>query len=146
MESASKLSHATINRKEQSPMDKTYRFWITHDGGPVRLSLKVGQSIDLHSGGPTEEGYHRASQVYYIDREKGVLIGEHDWEARDCDGRMSGGQDHWAYLDELAVREPYGLRLSALERQEAEARRVRYPEWQPLDRWQRDHQAEAAGF
>jgi hypothetical protein len=132
--------------KESTAMNRTYRIWVKHNGGPVRLSLKVGQSVDLHSGGPTDEGYHRATHVYYIDAEKGVLMGEHTWDSRDCDGRMSGGRDNWARLDELAVREPYAGELSALERQEAEARRVRYPEWQPLDRFQRDYQAEAAGF
>jgi hypothetical protein len=146
MTSADAMINPPINRKAQRPVEKTYRFWVTHNGGPVRLRLKVGQSIDLHSGGPTEEGYRWASHAYYIDREKGVMIGEHSWEARDCDGRMSGGGDNWAYLSELAVRELYAGSLSALERQEAKARRVRYPEWHPLNSWQSDHQAEAAGF
>jgi hypothetical protein len=138
-----------INRKEQGPMDKTYRFWITHNGRSVRLSLKVGQSIDLHSGGPTEEGYHRASHVYYIDREKGVLIGEHWWEGSDCDGRMSGGGDNYAELNALEAKpQPwiYSLEPTPLERQEREGRPVSYPDWQRLDRWQRDYQGEAAGF
>jgi hypothetical protein len=58
-----------INNKENTPMNSTYRFWVRHKGGSVRLSLKVGQCIDLHSGGPTEVGYHWASHVFYIDRE-----------------------------------------------------------------------------
>jgi hypothetical protein len=134
------------NSKRNGPMSSTYRIWVKHNGGPVRLSLKVGQSVDLYTSGSTDEGYHWASHVYYIDREKGVLMGEHAWESRDCDGRMSGGRDNWARLDELAIREPYAGDLSTLERQEAEARRVRYPEWLPLESWQSDHQAEAAGF
>ena len=52
-----------MSRKEQSPMERTYRFWIYHNGTNVRLSLKVGDTVTLTKGGPTDEGWVQYSSI-----------------------------------------------------------------------------------
>ena len=139
-----------IKSKEDTPIDQTYRFWVRINSQPVRLSLTVDQYLTIHRGGPDDEGYHYAEDVYYIDRERGVLIFETSYESRDCDGRMSGGCEYWAYLDELAVKRPYrhAEDETRLTRMEDVARPVRFVNFRELDAsfYRRDHQAEAAGF
>ena len=138
-----------MNRLEQSPMDKTYRFWIYRNGTNVRLSLKVGHTHTLISGGPNEEGYHWEEVRYHICQERGILIREHAYESRDCDGRMSGGGESYAHLDKLAAKPKPWINLqqpTRLEQHELDSRPVHYPNWERLDDWRRDHQAEAAGF
>ena len=138
-----------MNRKEESPMDRTYRFWTRHNGHPVRLSLKVGDEINLVSGGPTDEGWSRNEEHFYIDRERGLLVLDYAFDGCDCDGRMSGGSESYAQLDELAAtpeRWIYCHQPTALQRLDRGDRPVRVPNWRPLDSWQRDFQAEAAGF
>ena len=138
-----------MNRNEESPMEKTYRFWIYHNGSNVRLSLKVGDTVTLTSGGPTDEGWDWQQDVYYIDQERGILICEHAYDGVDCDGRLSGGSDHYAQLDELAVNLKPWIEMrkpTPLQRHELDTRPVYYPIWQSIDTWRRDHQAEAAGF
>ena len=135
--------------KEQSPMEKTYRFWIYHNNTNVRLSLTVGPEIRIARGGETDEGWHWEEGVYCVDRERGILICEHACDGVDCDGRLSGGFECYARLDELEARPKpwiYVQPPTRLQQQELDSRPVRYPEWDRLDSWRRDHQAEAAGF
>ena len=136
------------NNLRNSTINSTYRFWVRVNGQPVRLSLVPGEYLTIHRGGPDDEGYHYAEDVYYIDREYGVLMFETSWESRDCDGCMSGGCQYWARFDELEVNHPCSDDQSRLERLEAEALRVRFPHFRELDAgfWRRDHQAEVAGF
>ena len=136
------------NNLRNSTISSTYRFWVRVNGQPVRLSLVPGEYLTIHRGGPDDEGYHYAEDVYYIDRERGVLMFETSWESRDCDGRMSGGCEYWAYLDELGVKRPYSDGETRLEQMESAARPVRWVNFRELDAsfYRRDHQAEAAGF
>ena len=136
------------NNLRNSTINSTYRFWVRVNGQPVRLSLVPGEYLTIHRGGPDDEGYYYAEDVYYIDHEYGVLMFETSWESRDCDCRMSGGCQYWARLDELAVNHPYSDDQSRLERLEAAARPVRFVNFRELDAtfYRRDHRAEAAGF
>ena len=113
----------------------------------MRLSLKVGDEMTLVSGGPTDEGWSRTEERFYIDR--GILVLDYYFDGCDCDGRMSGGSESYAQLDELAT-EPerwiYRRQPSARECRDRVDRPVRFPSWRRLDTWQRDCQAEAAGF
>lgn len=64
------------------------KFWIYYQGGPVKVTLKEGQRLDLVEGGPHEEGYH---YDYYSYEHHGNHVSmTHELDARDCDGPMYG--------------------------------------------------------
>ena len=46
---------------------KTARFWEHTGNGWVKLSLKDGEAIELHEGGPHEEGYSYTYTVFERD-------------------------------------------------------------------------------
>ena len=82
------------------------RFWAFLNCGPVKLTLRPGQSLTWVTGGLTDEGFARESITWEWDGE--VLTRHWCEDGRDCDGRYSrtgsetcGG--HWL----MCGREPY---------------------------------------
>ncbi len=84
---------------------KTIRFWVSHRGSPVRLSLRDGGRAVLVEQGTDEEGWHCNSKVYERHGYEVLL----DWinDGADCDGRHSTGG--------LAAANIYDLRRRAIE-------------------------------
>jgi len=81
---------------------------------------------------PTEEGYTATWERYEYIPEGGVVRLEWSTSGRDCDGPLSSGGVSVCPVDELtAGRNFYGRAL---------------PKWRPLETWQRDPVAEAAGY
>lgn len=113
------------------------RFWIDWNGSPVRLTMRDGDRIDLHRRWPTDEGYSEEAAAYTHD---GNSIGcDYFHAGRDCDGYLEGGAFTTCGLGALTARAPYDRSLIA--------QGIRWPEWKkPAAIWQRDPQAEAAGY
>lgn len=112
------------------------RFWVIHQGSPVRVKLRAGQSVSAYEGGRTEEGYCDRGTRWTFDGE--VVWREWYTDARDCDGRVeTSGADH-CRVDRL------GDHVSGWEEDEREGRT--WPHWDEEVYHQRDHSAEAAGY
>lgn len=108
------------------------RFWEHTMTGLVRITLKPGQELTYSVGRTDDEGWRRECTTWRHTGE-GVEM-EYQMEARDCDGRMSTGHVIFAPLD----------RLSAGYHDQVEG--IRFPVYLSQEVWQRDHQAEAAGY
>jgi len=108
----------------------TARFWVWHNCGWVRLSLRWGQVIELHEGGPTDEGYIYTREKFTRD-EIGVHS-EYHVDARDCDGRFEQFEERFCPYD----------RLAAVSVDDG----INRPDWHKVEAGQRDHAAEAAGY
>lgn len=110
------------------------RFWIIGPGGsPVRMKLRPGQSLSRSEGGPTDEGYSAQGDTF-------EHCGDHvrrEWwnDGRDCDGMFSQGGESCCRADQLDSHIC-----------DWEGKTETWPLWQPADQWQRDYQAEAAGY
>ena len=108
----------------------TARFWVFWVGGWVRLTLKPGEQLSATRGGETDEGYSHSWLVWSSDGK--TVEKQHEWESRDCDGRMSGFVEATCNVDRLQARKHSdGLDI---------------PDWQEQDSGQRDYAAEAAGY
>jgi hypothetical protein len=110
------------------------RFWIWHSDGDVKITLKPGQEIALHSGGPNEEGYSYTVDIYRhaIDR----VISECHTDSRDCDGPLSA---HWKGE----------CRADRLDNHSVEFDGHTYhnkPQWTQLTASRRDVYAESMGY
>lgn len=112
------------------------RFWVWVNSGWVKVSLLPGEQRVHHTGGPDEEGWHYASTCWTHLGDR--VQREESWCSRDCDGEMRGGSTYFSKLDRLEV-EPAD--------RESEERTPRLlPAWVEEDSYQRDLQAEAAGY
>lgn len=129
------------------------RFWVwAAAGGWVKLTLRPGQELEHHSGGPCDEGYS-------YTREKWTHEGDHvraKWEtnASDCDGRLDQGGASCCPLDQLRARDMHAEEQGRAAYWGDDPTKPEFngnagifaPEWTERRRFQRDHAAEAAGY
>lgn len=95
------------------------------NGGDVRLALKPGVPLEVHSGGPTEEGYSYCSHTYTWRPDEGLVYLSVYSSGSDCDGRL----DHFVELVAPAWQVMCGVHR-----------------WDELESHQRDYYAEAMGY
>jgi hypothetical protein len=108
-------------------------FWDWDSAGDTwrGISLAPGEKVEFTHGGRCEEGSHHYAETF-------THGGDHiahtwaDW-GRDCDGAYQHGGESTCALDQLEALDPVDDG-------------PRRPNWQPVDRWQRDHSAEMAGY
>lgn len=113
------------------------RFWVWINDGWARVTIRNGQELHHHRGAPTDEGWESESHRWAFD---GVTVTQ-DWfsDGSDCDGRLSSGASVQANAEQRnSMTEDYsgaplpeGVRMTA---------------WERVDCFQRDYQAEAAGY
>jgi hypothetical protein len=110
------------------------RFWEFINGAPVKLTLTPGQTLHHYQGGPTDEGWSSEATSWRLSNNGRMLRREHTSDGADCDGRVSSGCDAVALPDPADfVPLYYSPELSR-------------PYWRDAGGWQRDRQAEAAGY
>lgn len=115
------------------------RFWTVVNNGPVKVTLKPGQSLSHRSGGAHDEGFCLHGVTWEYSGEHGT-VGLFEYErGRDCDGPHSASYESECPLDRLCDRELYGF-------DELEFTGIRLPEWEPLEAEQHDEYAEAMGY
>lgn len=115
------------------------RFWfVSHTSEWVRLTVRAGETVEITSGGPTDEGYSYSADRFTFD---GAAV-LHEWktEARDCDGRMDHYGERVCPVANLAARDvfancPYPHNAGVMA-----------PAWEDAEAYQRDYTAEAAGY
>ena len=121
--------------------NRNARFWahLGESRGWVKVTLRPGQVLDHHMGGPDDEGWW--AQGVYWHHEGDHVRREWYTDGADCDGRMSTGGEARCGLAELAALPAESRRWSGTT--------LVYParpQWTPADKWQRDHAAEAMGY
>ena len=117
------------------------RFWAYINGGPVKITLRPGQTLSHYQAWATDEGWASEGDTWEHTGD-GV---EHEYasDGADCDGRLSSGGDSYCALCDLrAGNYPYITEGDDLEMWED----VRYPAWQDAGGYRRDYQAELAGY
>lgn len=109
------------------------RFWHYGPHGPVKLTLRPGQSLTHSTGGRTDEGWSRSSMQWTHEGDAVLL----EWcdDGSDCDGRLTQTGGGRCALGRLASGES-----------DPEAPEVIYPAWQTGVASVRDYSAEAAGY
>ena len=111
---------------------KNARFWTRHNGGHVQITLRPGQALEAHAGGPTDEGYSWTQTRWTLSDD--TVTVEYHTHACDCDGPLDTAATLHCDLTDLASG--YHCPDSG----------IRFPDWQHADTWQRDCFAEAAGY
>lgn len=114
------------------------RFWVMVNDGWVKLTLHPEQILTWRSGSPTDEGYSNLTESYQHD---GATVTA-TWyrETWDAGGRYTSGGSLVCAVRDLhaaTVDTPYDP---------GEFKPPGIPKWMPMERWQRDHSAEAAGY
>jgi hypothetical protein len=109
------------------------KIWTYWNDSPVKLAIDE-REIRLETGGAHEEGWSRESETFW--REGDFIYRDCESEGRDCDGRSSSRTLLRCHVSQIAMR---GVPLD-------DARGLRFPEWEPVTRSQRDYNAEAAGY
>jgi hypothetical protein len=112
----------------------TARFWVLHRGDWVRLALRWGQSAELTSGGPNEEGWHWSQEVYTHAGDRVTCEAVESW--RDCDGPGDRFCASECLVAELQARGP----VEGLDAPGG------LPVWRLQDEQRRDHFAEEMGY
>lgn len=117
---------------QMSNTDRTVRFWEYGAPGPVRISLRPGQTLSHCRSGRTEEGWsYVATRWSYED---GMVIREVISDGRDCDGRLATFATFTCPVEKLN-----DVRFTPESA-------IRYPRWNQISAHQRDYQAEAYGY
>jgi len=106
------------------------RFWSWMNGHPVKITLRPGQTLTWSKWQRTDEGWDAFSSTW-------SHVGDgvrYEWcnDGVDCDERLRQGGEAFAALE--------GLRAGN------EVEGITYPHWARRNTWQRDYQAEAAGY
>ena len=90
------------------------RFWVYVNGGPVKLTLELGQSLTHETFERHDEGWsHEVTEwthetIDYRDAETPVVTRNWFNEGTDCDGRHGRGGVDTCWLSELKQgNEPY---------------------------------------
>lgn len=121
----------------QDPRKVTAKFWLFYRSGWVKLHLRGAHRFMRHSyGGPTEEGWSRHTEAWWIDPEQGAVVCKYQDDGADCDGRLTYNATVQCPLDRLAAREPLDI----------EDAPGKLPEWIAVNSGQRDYSAEAMGY
>lgn len=117
---------------------KNARFQIWHNGGWVKVTLKPGQTITVHEGGPTDEGYSHEVSTYSHGGD-GVYSEYHSF-GRDCDGNHEYHSSSFCPLDDLKARDMYD------ETGADDSVGIFAPLWERSSASQYDQYAELAGY
>lgn len=113
------------------------RFWIYWNLGPVKITLRPGETRNLFYGVQTDEGWASEALTYTHE-------GDHvrrSWidDGVDCDGRLTRCGEDVCPLGELHSNEPY--------HEEGEPTPDwMWPAWQKESSSQRDYSAEAMTY
>lgn len=113
------------------------RFWTWENNGWVKITLAPGKSLTFRSYSRDEEGYSSESTRW--THEGTHVRMEWGMRGRDCDGGISRGGTLDCQLSMLAAKPAYDDGTEGF-------RPVGIPEWEEVDRHQRDEQAELAGY
>jgi hypothetical protein len=113
------------------------RFWIRWNRSWVKLTLAQGQTLTLHEGGPTDEGWQSTSRLYRHDGDTVRL--EISDQSQDCDGRHGDERELVCPLADLRSNRD-------VDDADADAGRPPLPEWELESGRCRDQFAEAAGY
>lgn len=110
-------------------------------GGWVRITLRYGQSLTIHRSGWNGEGYSSEAETWMHD---GELITRLSSESgSDCDGSTSCSAEETCPQDRLAAVQ---TRRENPRTHIWEDSDIFRPDWQHIERRQRDYAAEAAGY
>lgn len=110
------------------------RFWEYLPIGPVKITLKPGQTLFWCDFGQTDEGWYAYYVTWEHEGDKVVCSTMND--GRDCDGRVTHYHTSQCPLDELAA--------GAVDFEGRPG--VAYPHWQEVSFFQRDEHAEMMGY
>jgi len=116
------------------------RIWFWENDGPVKLTLKPGQTLNWNYYHPDDEGYSAGG--FRLTWDGTTLTQTWGMEGKDCDGRIARGGILTTTVDQFKACEPY----IPCQRQAETYVGVRYPQWTTVSRNQRDYAAEAAGY
>jgi hypothetical protein len=116
------------------------RFWIWTPGGPVKITLRPGQTLRHYQGHATDEGWASEADTW---THQGEFV-TNDWchDGSDCDGRLTRVGSRECKITQLREVPPNYEWMTA---EEAELN-VIYPQWCEVSRSQRDEYAELAGY
>ena len=121
------------------------RFWVFWNGGPVKITLKPGQSLSVSQGRTHEEGWSSESETW--EHEGDGVRSSWENDGRDCDGRLTQRGSAFCPLDKLDDVVPYWLSAEDATAADRETwADVLYPDWQDAERSQYDEYAELAGY
>lgn len=114
------------------------RFWTWTNGGPVKLTLRPGQSLTWHTGGPTDEGWSSETTTWSYDIHWAAIRQRWKTVGTDCDGYLQRGGADICPIHALADINRGPDLVDG-----------RWPAWQrdpEGQAWQRDRYAEAMGY
>ena len=109
------------------------RFWVQNADDFVKLTLRPGQSLSHSQGRPTDEGWASLARTWSYDLPEFLVRCEYVDDEVDCDGRLTRGVELECPLHRLEA-----LTFNATPP---------LPFWEKrAPSWQRDYQAEVAGY
>lgn len=120
------------------PKLRNARFWIWENDDWVKVTVKVHQQLVWYQGGPTHEGW-RSKRVVFT-HVGDVIERETTSDGCDCDGRLTRTHTEICKIENLKLDEPY--------REEGSNDWVPpgVPQWEKESSFQRDYEAERAGY
>jgi hypothetical protein len=113
------------------------RFWYWINGSPVKITIKLGETITIETGGSHEEGWSREVITFHVWN--GCVLQDVYTDGQDCDGRISTSASLRCPFDQLQA-------VPGCEDAEKILGPSLWPKWQRVKSGQRDYSAEAAGY
>lgn len=144
---------------QQSPPLPTYAaFWVYDASSECHVKMLLNSAqhtgeengLTDHRGGQTEEGSSQTDEVWYLDHdEQGRLVVVHEvhCDATDCDGRIQDHREYECLIENLESGQPI-CHFWHSNQDATPIPGLFYPAWEKRRQgnYQRDYQAEAAGY
>lgn len=123
-------------------LPKNARFWVYVNGGPVKLTLRPGESRHWWLSYATDEGYHSEGETW---THCGDCV-TREWHngGRDCDGRLDYSGEDECVLFCLHDVPPVTDHLTPAERLNYSG--VKWPNWIACDSRVYDQYAQMSGY
>ena len=128
-------------------MIRNARFWVSHNDGWVKLTLKPDQSLEVYQRHATDEGWSSSWECWTHQGDS--VLRECEADGCDCDGRSSSSHEDECPLDQLVVV-PHVKQCAYSDEfpdgwmPDDDAPLT--PAWEKVGSRQRDYAAEAAGY
>jgi hypothetical protein len=120
---------------------KTARFWVWANSGLVRIKIKPGQTLDWGTYEKTDEGFSSTYETWEWCDIDGLVTHTHGSDGRDCDGRFQSGGEQRCRDNQLAQgRTNYDMLP------DGKGKVIHFPNWYDAEQYQRDYEAEKAGY
>lgn len=117
-------------------MARNFRFAVYVNGGPVKLTIRPGESLQHATFTTEDEGYTSERNIWALSEDGAELSSQWDMVGTDCDGKIARGADGVFIVNSGQY----------CNRETVDGVQFAYPRFERAEEYHRDYSAEQMGY